>query len=136
MFLLLLIFPHPIYGQTLWYVTFYFTEGGQFRLDGEILTNGTQYEYENGSIVTFEFQALPYNASWLFVNFTWDSSYNDTNPYAFNETIYSNMTVWCIFQDPPYGKLGVKTNIPVLFVGACLVAGLIAFVLILSRKKK
>lgn len=119
-------------------ITFNFTEGGQFRLDNATFTNSTEYEYVNETVVGWEFQALTFNASWLFVNFTWDTSYNDTNPYAFNVTLYSNLTVWCNFQDPPYGKLGevVEVNIPVLFVGGCVVAGLIAFVLILSRKKK
>jgi len=112
-------------------LTFFFMEGGQFRIDNATLTNGTKREYGEGSVVILEFQALPFNASWVFLNFTWDSSYNDTNPYAFNETIYSNMTVWCIFKDPP-----LKGKTPLLFVGLAVVGALIAIPLLIALSKR
>jgi len=115
------------------FLTFYFGEGGQFRLDNATLTNGTQYEYPNGTSLSWEFGALPFNVSWVFVNFTWNSNYNDTNPYNFSLTIYENTTVWCVFVDPP--KFAVS-NIPVLFIGALVVGTLIAFSLYLASRKK
>lgn len=79
------------------YMDLYFMEGGQFRLDNATFVNGTQYEYENETVVGWEFLAVPFNVSWLFLNFTWDGSYNSTNPYDFNATLYGNLSVWCVF---------------------------------------
>jgi len=112
-------------------VTFRFNDGGQFRIDNATITNGTQITYAYNS--TIELCAVTKNQSWVFVSFNWSSS-SVTNPH--NLTIIQNETVWLYFRDPPAWKLGEETNIPVLFVGACVIAGLIAFVFVLTRKKK
>jgi len=77
-------------------VTFYFYEGGQLQVDGDLVANGTESEYANGTIIGLA--ALPSNSSYVFYSFLWDSDTNGSNPY--NLTITSDLTVWCIFDVP------------------------------------
>jgi len=116
-------------------ITFYYTDYGTFRLNCSNVSNGTTNIYTYND--TIEFSALPFNATCLFLNFTYGASYNDTNPY--NYTVTSNETVWCLFEDPPYGKLAppvVGVSVQVLFIGACVLAGFLAIPFFLIRRKK
>jgi len=113
------------------WVTLYFNEGGQFRVNNATVTNGTSSYFWNGTVI--ELCAVTKNESWVFVSFNWSSS-SVTNPH--NLTITQNETVWLFFRDPPAWKLGEENNIPILFVGACVIGGLICFVFVLAWKRK
>lgn len=111
------------------YLTFYRTEGGIFRVEREDTANGTQTEYSNGTIL--EFSALTLNSTWLFINFTFGASYNDTNPY--NYTITQNQTIWLYFQaSTALTVFGVEK----LFVGFMFLGLAIAFPIVLVWKRK
>jgi len=77
-----------------YYVTFCFNEGGLFRVDNATVSNGTVKPYPNGTVV--ELASLPQNSSYIWLNFTWDSSSALTNPYDL--VVTSNATVWCYFS--------------------------------------
>lgn len=85
-------------------VSYYFTTGGTFRMNNTDVANSTITDYGYGSLL--KLAALPFNSSFVFVNFTWTddlSGYNDTNPY--NLTLLTNdffntqnITLWCYFD--------------------------------------
>jgi len=79
----------------IWYVTFYFNEGGQFRVDNATITNGTENNYENGTVI--ELASLPQTMSWVFLSFNWTDESSMTNPHDI--TIDANDTIWCYFGE-------------------------------------
>lgn len=115
------------------HVSFYFNYGGQFRVNNGTVTNGTTSDYQDGA--TLELVAVPMNRSFIFLNFTWDGSYNDSNPYA-PLTVTTDLTVWCYFADPPPEKLGLGPNTPVLFVGFFVVLLVLAIPLVYALSKR
>jgi len=85
-----------------YFVTFYRSNGGILRVNDTTVSNGTQTEYLNGTIL--ELAGLTSNASFVWLNFTWDSYNATSNP--FNLTVTSNATVWCYFSVAPEGYAG------------------------------
>lgn len=128
------ISPEPSHGS--WgsqegfvaWITFKFYFGGQFRVDNATVVNGSQTYYVNNTVI--ELASLPSNQSWVFVMFSWGSGNSSTNPYNF--TVHENATIWMILRDPPL------KGTPQFFVGFVVIAGLIAFTLILAiaRRRK
>lgn len=117
------------------YLTIYFTNGGILRRDNATMTNGTELSYANNTLVAFELVAIVEgNMTYGFNNFTWDSSYNISNPYDFNETITGNLTLWTYFEPITAGAGSFSVGI-----GAGLVLGLtfmiIIFVVALKKKR-
>jgi len=108
------------------YVTFYYNDGGILRVDNVTISNGTQNEYLNGTVL--ELVSIPQNSTCVFSHFLWDSSNSTTNPYDL--TIPSNLTVWCYFSVPEGGYGGI----PFLFFG--LVVGVLVGALVGFGSKK
>jgi len=101
-------------------LTFYFNDGGIFRVDNATISNGTEKIYLNETYI--ELASLPQNSTYVFSIFSWNSSNSTTNPY--NLTIHSNLTVWCYFAVSEGGYAGYGF----LFFG--LIAGLVVGVLV------
>jgi len=125
---------HGTWGQEQTHVTitFFYTIGGQFRVNHATLTNGSQNTYPSETII--ELCAVTQNRSWIFISFNWSDGSATTNPY--NYTVSQNMTIWLYFRDPPPEKLGESTNLPILFVGACFFFGLIGSIMYFAMKKR
>lgn len=109
------------------YLTFYFNNGGQFRVDNATMNNGTTQFYDYGSVI--ELASLPQNSSYVFSIFEWDSTNATTNPYDL--TINSNLTVWLYFSVP---EVGGYAGFSFLFFG--LLMGLTIGVLVGFGLKK
>lgn len=109
------------------YITFYFNEGGILRVDNATMINGTQIEYFNQTIL--EFASLTQNASYVWLNFTWDIGNSTINPYNF--TVLSNSTLWCYFD---VAGVGGYAGFSFLFFGAIM--GVVTGVLIGYASKK
>jgi len=77
-------------------VTFYFNEGGEFRVDNVTIVNGSSESYSNGTVI--ELASLPQNSSHVFSYFDWNTNNATTNPY--NLTITEDLTVWLYFSIP------------------------------------
>ena len=119
-----------------YYVIFFHQAGGVFMVNGTTVTNGTAVSYANETAI--QLQSLP-DTETLFQRFTWDSSYNATNPYDYTIYIYeANITVWCLFTSPPEGD-GVNAfpvGLMVGFMFVFILAPVIGVMLWKSRQSK
>ena len=79
---------------SLWHLTFYYNEGGFLRVDNVTIANGTENSYINGTIIEL-IALVEGNLTYGFINFSWDSNYNISNPSIL--IISSNLTIWCYF---------------------------------------
>lgn len=75
-------------------LTFRFNEGGQFRVNGTIVTDGQEVYYVDGEVA--ELLGIP-DASYSFDEFTWDGESYSDNPLL-ELTVESSLTVWCYFE--------------------------------------
>jgi len=108
-------------------VTFYFNNGGTFRINGESISNGsTQHTIFYGTVLNLG--SLPLNSSFVFYYFMWNSNNATTNPY--NLTITENFTVWCYFS--PISEFMDYTTPIALIVSF----GLIISLLIIAKIKR
>lgn len=82
-------------------VTFFFNEGGEIRVNNATTANGTTTIYGNGT--AFEIASLTLNASYVFLNFSWNTGNSTTNPYDL--TVLQNLNVTCYFSSVPSGGL-------------------------------
>ena len=82
--------------KEIYFIAFYNNAGGQFEVNGTIITNGTTIEYNISDILILK--AYP-DGNKLFANYTWDSSYTLLNPYNLNLT--TNFILWCFFDSVP-----------------------------------
>jgi len=105
-------------------ITFYYNEGGIFRVNDVDISNNTQLEYSPNS--TIEFVSIPENSSFLFKSFNWTGGYNTTNPY--NYTAISDNTIWCYFAE--------KSSFSGGFILAFIIGLCLTIIIVLSYGKK
>ena len=109
-------------------ITFYNNSGGILKINGTTISNGTSKAYGLNQVI--ELGALPLNSSYRFLNFTWDSNYNETNPY--NLTILTDLTLWCYFDKPSTFSIGLGSG----FILALLIAlALIVSIVAISQRR-
>lgn len=102
-------------------VTFYFNEGGIFRVDCVTKSNGSSNNYVNFEVI--ELSALTQNESYIFKNFICNGYSYNVNPH--NLTITNNFTIWCYFDTFTIEPVTYTSAILIIagFVGVpCLVA--------------
>lgn len=94
-------------------VSFYHSSGGTFRVNNATMANETEHSYGAGTVLEL-LAIVEGNLTYGFNNFTWDASYNISNPYDL--TVSSNLTVWCYFEpfEAGYSWLGIA-----LILGVC-----------------
>lgn len=103
------------------YLTFFHTEGGIFKVNDIIKSNGTTSPYVWNTVI--EFAALPLNSSFVFQIFSWSEGSSSANPY--NYTTSQNMTIWLYFGDAGEEQLRGE------YVAAGLVVSIIFFPLLI-----
>ena len=113
--------------EALLMVSFYNNSGGILKVNGTTISNGTSKGYAPNEVI--ELSGLPLNSSYRFQNFTWDSNYNETNPY--NLTVTSDLTVWCYFHKPSSFNVGFALGFVLM-----LMVGLILALTLSSTKRK
>ena len=129
--------PEPSHGawgneETTLFVTFYNNTGGILRVNNVTTANGTVTWYDNQTIIELV-AIVEGNLTYGFGNFTWDSTYNISNPYNYTVIFgVSNLTLWCYFavfadgisvEERAFGTLGFVVAVIALAIGVVVLAG-------------
>jgi len=119
------------------YLTIYLNDGGILRMNNVSRSNGTVFAWGWGFTLEYELIAVVEgNLTFGFNNFTWDGSYNCSNPYNFSFAINNNVTLWCYFEPITVGNGVTSVGIEQKFVGLMFLGFFIALPIIIILKKK
>ena len=81
-----------VYGNPIYYVTQYFSNGGKFLVNGILSSNGSINTYNTDTI---SFVGSP-DSQYSFISFNWTDGNTTVNYY--NYTLTDSITVWCYFD--------------------------------------